>query len=94
MTAAEFCALLMSRGLTLSDIDRCNTGFLIDLAREHDRIQARKHGIELPDPYKEYLQLKEMEPEIEELYAAGEIKEYKYKSYRETLDRYEEQLRG
>jgi hypothetical protein len=94
LTAVEFVNLLMSRGFPLSEIDNWNTGMLIDWAREHDRQLARARGQEVFDPYEDYLKLKAMEPEIEEMHAAGQLREAKYKSYRETLDRYERQLKG
>lgn len=92
MTAVEFCNLLMSRGFPLSEIDNWNTGDLIDWAHEHDRLEAKMHGRELPDPYADYLKLKAMEPEVERMHEAGQLREAKYQSYRQTLDRYEEQM--
>lgn len=83
----------MSRGFPLSEIDNWNTGDLIDWAKAHDRNIMIARGEDVPDPYEQYQRLKAMEPEIERMYAAGQIKEYKYKSYRQTLENCEKQLR-
>ena len=89
----EFCNLIMSRGFPLSEIDAWNTGDLIDWAREHDRQLKRERGEDVRDPYEQYQQLKAMQPDIERMYAAGEIKEAKYKSYKDTLAQCERELK-
>ena len=93
MTAVEFYNLLMSRGFPLQEIDAWNTGDLIDWAKEHDREILRSRGEDVRDPYEQYQKLKEMEPEIEEMYAAGQIKEAKYQSFKKTLADCEAQLK-
>ena len=92
MTAAEFCELLMSRGFPLSEIDAWNTGDLIDWAKEHDRSIRRAHGEDVRDPYEQYQTLKAMEPEIERMHAAGQIRKAKYISYKKALEECEKQL--
>ncbi|MBP0974490.1 MAG: hypothetical protein J6P20_00340, partial [Oscillospiraceae bacterium] len=81
------------RGFPLSELDDWNTGMVIDWIMEKDRIIRRQRGERVEDPYEQYLQLKEMEPDIEEMYKAGQIREQKYQSYRSALERCEEQIR-
>lgn len=83
----------MSRGFPLSEIDAWNTGDLIDWAKEHDRSILRARGEDVPDPYEQYQKLKAMEPEIERMHDAGQIREAKYKSYKQALATCEKQLR-
>lgn len=92
LTFAEFAALLSARGFPLSELDNYNTGMLVDWVCEHDRIQKRLRGETVEEPYEQYLTLKAMEPEIDEMYAAGQIREDKYKSYKESLRICEMQL--
>lgn len=92
LSCAEFAALLSARGFPLSELDNWNVGMLIDWAMEHDRIQKRLRGEQVDDPYQQYLTLKEMEPEVDAMYAAGQIREDKYRSYKESLRICEEQL--
>ena len=84
--------MLSVRGFPLSELDDWNTGMVIDFILEKDRIMRRQRGERVDDPYEQYMQLKAMEPEIEEMYKAGEIREQKYRSYRTTLEKCEAQL--
>lgn len=93
MTAAEFAELLMSRGFPLAEIDNWNTGDLIDWVYAHDNRIRQRNGEVVPDRYEQYLQLKAMEPDIEEMHRNGQIKEYKYESYRRTLEECELRLK-
>lgn len=93
MTAAEFAERLMSRGFPLSEIDNWNTGDLIDWVSERERHIRMQNGEIVPDPYEQYKTLKAMEQEIEELHAAGQIRETKYLSYRKTLEECEKRLK-
>lgn len=54
----------------------------------------RARGENVPDPYDQYKKLKAMEPEVDKLYAAGKIKEAKYRSYKQALETAEKQLKG
>lgn len=83
----------MSRGFPLSEIDNWNTGDLIDWAKEHDRAILRARGEDVPDPYEQYMKLKAMEPEIERMHDAGQIREAKYQSYKKSLAECEMQLK-
>lgn len=85
MTFAEFSALISARGFPLSELDFWNTGMIVDWCIEHDKIQKRMRGETVEDPYEQYITLKSMESEIDEMYAAGEIRENKYRSYKESL---------
>lgn len=84
---------MTARGFPLSELDNWNTGALIDWALETDRIRKRQRGETVEDPYEQYLKLKEMEPDIDAMYAAGEIKESKYQSYKRTLAECEKKLK-
>lgn len=84
----------MSRGFPLDQIDTWNTGDLIDWAKEADRNIRRARGEDVRDPYDQYQKLKAMEPEIEQMYAAGQIREAKYQSYKQALATAEKQLKG
>lgn len=83
----------MSRGFPLSEIDAWNTGDLIDWAKEHDRSILRARGEDVRDPYEQYQKLKAMEPDIERMHDAGQIRESKYQSYRKAIEECEKQLR-
>ena len=76
----------MNRGFPLSEIDNWNTGSLIDWALEHDRQQRVMRGEVVHDDFERYQTLKSMEAQIEEMHAKGQIKEAKYKAYRESLE--------
>lgn len=83
----------MSRGFPLSELDYWNTGDLLDWCAAHDRRIRIQRGETVEDPYEQYQTLKAMEDEIEELHAAGQIKETKYQSYRRTLEECEKKLK-
>lgn len=83
----------MSRGFPLAEIDAWNTGDLIDWCAARERHIRIQRGETVEDPYEQYQTLKAMEPDIEEMYAAGKIKEAKYQSYRRTLEECEKKLK-
>lgn len=58
---------------------------LINWCYEYDRAARKQNGEEVHDNYKRYQTLKALEPEIDQLYAAGQIDEKKYISYKESL---------
>ena len=77
----------------MQEIENWNTGALIDWALEHDRQARIARGEDVKDPYEQYRNLKAMEQQIEEIHAAGQIKEAKYKAYRAALEDCEKKLR-
>lgn len=83
----------MSMGFPLSELDNWNTGDLIDLIAAHNRRLRIQNGENVPDPWEQYQTLKAMEPDIEEMYKAGQIRQAKYESYRRTLDECERRLK-
>lgn len=85
MAAVEVAELLMSRGFPLPELDNWNTGDLIDWSAAHDRRIQKQRGEHVPDPYEQYQQLKAMEPDVDAMYAAGQIREAKYQTYKRTL---------
>ena len=66
---------------------------LLNYCHEYDRLRRQQNGEVVHDDLQRYHVLKEMEPEMDRRYAAGEIKEHKYREYKETLRRCEELLR-
>lgn len=76
---------MLARGFPLSELDEWNTGMLINWCYAHDRSQRRQNGEEVHDNYKRYQTLKALEPEIDQQYAAGQIDDKKYKSYKDSL---------
>ena len=58
---------------------------LINWCIEHDRTIRKQNGEEVHDNYKRYQALKSIEPDIDAQYAAGQIKEEKYQSYKDSL---------
>lgn len=83
----------MQRGFPLSEIDNWNTGALVDWALEHDRQQRIAHGERVSDAYAQYEALKAMEQQVEQMHAAGQIREAKYKAYRDALAECERKLK-
>ena len=78
--------MLIVRGFPISELDDWNTGMLINWCYAHDRAQRKANGEEVHDNYKRYQTLKALEPEIDQQYAAGQIDEKKYRSYKESLE--------
>lgn len=92
MSAEEFCLHLLSRGFPLSEMDEWDTGMLLNFCAEHDKLQRIRRGEVVHDDLKRYQALKAMLPEMERRHAAGEIKEYKYRQYMDTLRKCAEML--
>ena len=84
----------MRRGFPLSELDNWDTGMLFNFCAEHDRFAKIQRGEVVHDQMERYRVLKEMKPEMERRYSAGEIKEHKYRQYMETLKKCEELLGG
>ena len=82
----------MRRGFPLSEVDSWDTGMLLNYCYEHDAMIRRQNGEVVHDNMQRYRVLKEMEPEMDRRFAAGEIKEYKYREYKAALRRCEEVL--
>lgn len=88
----EFYLHLMRRGFPLSEVDNWDTGMLLNFCYEHDRMIQQQNGEVVHDQMKRYQIMKDMEPEMERMYAAGEIREKKYRDYKAALRRCEELL--
>lgn len=52
----------------------------------------RKNGEIVHDPEEQYAVLKSMEPQIDTMYAAGQIAPHKYTSYKNSLRHWEEMI--
>lgn len=66
----------------------------INYANAYDRMMRRANGESVHEPDEQYRVLKAMEAQVEELHAAGEIREDKYISYKNSLRRWEEMQDG
>lgn len=82
-------ACMAVRGFSAADLDRVTLGMAINYAHAYDDLTRRANGEEIPDDDARYQQLKRLEPLIEKRYAAGEISEDEYQSYKESLARWE-----
>ena len=82
----------MQRQFPLSEIDNWNTGDLIDYCFEWDAMKREQSGEKVHDNFERYQTLKNMQPEIERLYAAGQIKKAKYDQYIANLAKAKEML--
>lgn len=59
----------------------------------YDRMMRRANGETVHEPDEQYKVLKAMEPQIDEMYANGEIKKAKYDSYKQSLRHWEEMMK-
>lgn len=84
----------MRRGFPLSEVDNWDTGMLLNFVYDHNRMIAVQNGEVVHDQMQRYQIMKDMEPEMDRRYEAGEIKEYKYREYKAALKRCEEMLGG
>lgn len=84
----------MSRGFPLSELDKWNTGSLINWMYEYDRKHRQANGEEVHDDYKRYQTLKSIEPQIEDYYQNGKIEKDRYESYKKSLAEAEKMLKG
>lgn len=57
-----------------------------------DRMTRQEKGERVADPEEQYAVLKQMEPQIDAMYADGQIKQHKYDSYKQSLRRWEEMM--
>lgn len=62
---------------------------LINFCAAYDRQMKRMRGETVHDPEEQYERLKRMEPEIDRLYAAGQLHEGKYRAYKRSLEEWE-----
>lgn len=58
---------------------------LLNWCIAHDRAARRQNGETVHDNYQRYQALKSIEPDIDQQFAAGEIDETKYRSYKDSL---------
>lgn len=65
----------------------------INYASAYDRMMRRQHGETVHEPDEQYRVLKAMEPQVDAMYANGDIKEAKYQSYKNSLKKWEEMVK-
>ncbi len=70
-------------------IEEWTVGMLLNFCAAYDRQQKRMRGEAVTDPEEQYQRLKRMEPEIDRLYAAGQLREAKYRAYKKSLEEWE-----
>lgn len=56
------------------------------------RFRRQQSGETVHDPQEQYETLKRMEPQVDAMYAAGQIRAQKYESYKQSLHRWEEMI--
>jgi hypothetical protein len=81
------------RNLPPSAWGEMTVGMLVNYCAEYDREQKRIRGERVNDPEEHYQHLKLIEPDIEILYRMGKVSETKYKSFRKTIEDYENLLK-
>lgn len=77
-------------GFPLSAWDDFTIGMAINFWCASDNLERESRGERVSDPEEQYAILKQMEPQIDQMYAEGKIKQYKYDSYKQSLKRWEE----
>lgn len=85
----ELLALLLSFGVSVSDACMMTFGSAVNLLLECSRLDKIKRGVPVTDPDKQYRQLKAIEPIVDEKYLRGEISEAKYRGFKASLERWE-----
>jgi hypothetical protein len=63
---------------------------LVNFCKAHDRLEKIRRGENVPDPEKQYRELKALEPYIDEQFSLGKIKKAKYETYKKSLADWEE----
>lgn len=56
-------------------------------------MMRRANGETVREPDEQYKILKAMEPQVDEMYANGEIRKEKYESYKQSLKNWEELMK-
>lgn len=82
-------AALAIRGLSAADMDRMTLGMCINFIYSYDRADARRQGIDVPDPEEQYRKLKAASEVVLQKYLAGEITRERYESYMAPIWEYE-----
>lgn len=83
---------MMERGFPLSAWEEFTVGMMLNYARAYDRRQAVNAGERVSDPDDQYCKLKAMQPQVEEMYQRGEIREERYRSFMKSIENYERLL--
>lgn len=89
-TAEELTAIFLELGLSVADFKYFTIGMGINLIKSAEIREKKRRNIEVSDPEEQYLKLKANEKMIDELHEKGEISEEKYKSYKDTIARWED----
>lgn len=84
--------MLIMRGFPITAFDDWTLGMVINYCYAYDRQQKRMNGEEVSDPDAQYRKLKAMQPQIEELHRIGKINEGRYKSFMQSIEKYEKML--
>lgn len=65
----------------------------INYATAYDKMMRRANGETVREPDEQYKILKAMEPQVDEMYANGEIRKEKYESYKQSIKNWEELMK-
>lgn len=85
----DFVALLSMLGISISDMDKFTYGMLLNLTHSHTRLKQQIAGEQVENPHKQYKQLKNIEPLIDERYKAGKITQKEYLNFKKQIEDYE-----
>lgn len=82
-------ALLRQHGISPSSAAKWDVGTIIDYCSEDIRFRKIRAGIDVPDPEKQYEQLKAITPLVKQRFESGQITEEQYKRFISRLKEYE-----
>lgn len=90
LTVEELAEMLLSCGVTLSDMRELTVGQAINLIHAHVRSVKRARGEDVPDPEEQYKRLKE----AVELIESGAVEDYDVKEYERVKKKLKEYENG
>lgn len=81
--------MIISRGLTVADLDKMTYGMLINYSAAYDRQKLRAAGKEVVDPEIQYQELKANFEIVKERYKKGLIPKERFEEYERKLRTWE-----
>ena len=86
----ELCVMLLSAGLTLSDMHSLTLGMALDILHERIRSIRRANGEQVTDPEEQYRIAVGNLPDVRAAYEAGTVSREDYERYIEAIRRWED----
>ena len=86
----ELCVMLLSAGLTLSDMHSLTLGMALDILYERIRSIRRANGEQITDPEEQYRIAVGNLPDVRAAYEAGTVSREDYERYIEAIRRWED----